>query len=156
MYARDQAIVATPIGKILILGDENQLYRIRLGAEGDVSRGTALMVRAAAEQFDAWFAGARQVFDLTLDLPATARGAELRRGLIAVGYGDTMSYGALARRLNSGPRAIGQLCARNPYPIVVPCHRIVGAGGALGSYSAGEGLKTKSWLLDFERAHQTG
>ncbi len=77
----------------------------------------------------------------------------MREGLIAVGYGETVSYGELAKRLDSGPRAIGQLCARNPFPIVVPCHRVLGAGGALGSYSAGDGPATKQWLLDHEQRH---
>ena len=64
-----------------------------------------------------------------------------------------MSYGALAQETGSAARAIGQACARNPFPILVPCHRVLGAGGVLGAYSAGEGPHTKSRLLDLER-HQ--
>jgi len=70
---------------------------------------------------------------------------------MAIPPGETISYGALARIAGSSPRAIGQACARNPFPIVVPCHRVVGSGGAIGHYSAGRGIITKSWLLDHER-----
>lgn len=151
MYARDHALIATPIGRVRIDGDETRIASIRICADGPLAHGIAAPVRAAAEQLEQWFAGERRDFELVLEPAGTPRGAELRDGLIAVGYGDTLSYGALARLLGSSPRAIGQLCARNPYPIVVPCHRILGSGGALGSYSGGEGPKTKSWLLDHER-----
>ena len=75
----------------------------------------------------------------------------LRQAIVDIAYGTTASYGALAKAIGSSPRAIGQACARNPFPIIVPCHRILGAGGALGAYSAGEGPITKSRLLDHER-----
>lgn len=108
-------------------------------------------MRIAAEQIAQWFAGERQDFDVPLTPAPTPRGDTLRQGLVAVGFGETLSYGALAQRLGSSARAIGQLCARNPFPLIVPCHRIVGSGGALGHYSAGEGPTTKFWLLDHER-----
>ena len=81
---------------------------------------------------------------------AGPRGEALRAGIAAVGYGETLSYGALARTIGSGARAVGQACARNPYPLVIPCHRILAAGGALGAYSASDGPATKQWLLDHE------
>jgi methylated-DNA-[protein]-cysteine S-methyltransferase len=155
MYARDQALIATPIGPIRIDGGA-RVTSIRICAEGPPSRGSADAVRAAAEQLEQWLAGDRRDFDLDLEPAATPRGEELRAGLVAIGYGETLSYGALARILGSAPRAIGQLCARNPFPIVVPCHRVLGSGGALGHYSGGEGPKTKSWLLDHERHHSGG
>ncbi|WP_294329526.1 methylated-DNA--[protein]-cysteine S-methyltransferase [uncultured Sphingomonas sp.] len=151
MYARDHALIATPIGRIRIEGDDQQLYRIQIGAEGDIAPGTADAVRRASEQIEQWFAGARRGFDLPLARPATARGAILRDGLIAVPFGQTMSYGELSHVLGSSARAIGQLCARNPFPLVVPCHRVLNQNGRLGAYSAGEGPTTKSWLLDHER-----
>lgn len=156
MYARDHALIATPIGAIRIEGDDDVLTRVLIGAEGAPASGTTAAVRAAAVQLDAYFSGDLKDFDLPLPIIKSQRGAELRQGLIALGYGETASYGELARRLESGPRAIGQLCARNPLPIVVPCHRVLNAGGALGSYSAGDGPATKQWLLDHERRHGNG
>jgi methylated-DNA-[protein]-cysteine S-methyltransferase len=155
MYARDHALIATPIGPVRIEGGE-RVSAIRIGGEGKRTPGSAPAVIAAAEQLERWFAGELREFDLLLEPAGTPRGEALRAGLVAVGYGETLSYGALARVLGSAPRAIGQLCARNPFPIVVPCHRVLGAGGALGHYSGGDGPRTKSWLLDHERRHSGG
>ena len=151
MYARDHALIATPIGLIAVEGDETAITGVRIGVEGTVTPGASPAVRAAAEQLEQWFAGERRSFDVPFAPAVTPRGETLRAGLIAVGYGETLSYGALAQRLGSSARAIGQLCARNPFPLLVPCHRVLGSGGALGAYSAGNGSTTKAWLLDHER-----
>lgn len=153
MYARDQASTATPIGIVTVTAIGDRIESVRIDGTR-VSRGTSTLARAAIDQIGAWFAGERTDFSLTLVQPSTDRGEELRQGLIAVGYGETVSYGTLARQLGSSPRAIGQLCARNPYPIIVPCHRVLGAGGVLGAYSAGDGATTKAWLLAHEQRHR--
>jgi len=152
MYARDHALIATPIGLVRIEGDET-LIRIDVRVEGSLRRGNAATVRSAVDQIQSYFSGDLKSFDLPLQQIASARGRVLRAGLIALRYGETASYGELARRLDSGPRAIGQLCARNPFPIVVPCHRVLATGGALGSYSSAEGPATKQWLLDHEQRY---
>lgn len=157
MYAPDHAVIATPIGAIRIEGNGRTLTAIRICADGEpIATGSSVAVRRAAEQIQRYFTGDLKAF--TLDLPelASQRGSALRTGLIAIGYAETVSYGELAKRLDSGARAIGQLCARNPFPIVVPCHRVLGAGGTLGSYSAGDGPATKQWLLDHEWQHSRG
>jgi methylated-DNA-[protein]-cysteine S-methyltransferase len=104
----------------------------------------------AAAQIAAYMAGRLRSFDLPLAPPKSARGQALRAAMIAIGFGETMSYGALARTAGSSPRAIGQACSRNPFPLIVPCHRILASGGLLGHYSAGNGLAAKAWLLDHE------
>ena len=156
MYARDEARIATPIGMIRLTGDEQRLLSITIGAAGDVSRGTYAAVQHAAEQIQQWLAGKRRDFAIALAPAATPRGQALRDAMIAIGYGETASYGELAQRAGSSPRAVGQACARNPFPIVVPCHRVLGAGGALGHYSGGDGPATKRWLLEHERALHGG
>ncbi|MBO9621921.1 MAG: methylated-DNA--[protein]-cysteine S-methyltransferase [Sphingomonas sp.] len=153
MYARDHALIATPVGPLRIEGDDAQVTGLWIGGEGQAQAGSATAVRLAAEQLGQWFAGERRDFDLPLAPAGTPRGEALRAGLVAVPYGETLSYGALAEQLGSSARAIGQLCARNPFPIVVPCHRVLAGGGRLGHYSAGEGPATKSWLLEHERRH---
>jgi len=154
MYARDHAGIATPIGIVRIEGDEARLTAIRFG--GDPARGSAAAVRAAAEQLAQWFAGERRDFELALAPAATPRGEALRSAMAGIPYGATLSYGELAGRTGSSARAIGQLCARNPFPIVVPCHRVLAGGGKLGYYSGGDGPKTKSWLLEHERRFTGG
>ena len=154
MYARDHALIATPIGPIRVEGDERVVLRVTLGGDGPLVAGTTEPVRTACEQLHAYFTGDLTTFDLPLPTITSSRGHELRAGLVALGYGETASYGELARRLGSGARAIGQLCARNPLPVIIPCHRVTAAGGALGSYSAGDGPATKQWLLDHEQRHR--
>jgi methylated-DNA-[protein]-cysteine S-methyltransferase len=74
----------------------------------------------------------------------------LRAGIAGVPYGETLTYGALARLIDSAPRAVGQACKRNPFPIIIPCHRVTSASGP-EHYSGGAGISTKAWLLDFEQ-----
>ena len=151
MYARDAASIATPIGLVRVTGTADRIDAIEILATGDAVASDAPAIRDAIQQLEAYFAGRLTAFDLPLAPSPTERGAILRQGIVDVAYGETASYGALAKAIGSSPRAIGQACARNPFPIVVPCHRILGAGGALGAYSAGNGPITKSRLLDHER-----
>ncbi|WP_010184334.1 methylated-DNA--[protein]-cysteine S-methyltransferase [Sphingomonas sp. PAMC 26605] len=151
MYARDTTRIATPVGVITLTGDDDALYSITIGGQDDALAGHARSVRAAEEQLRAWFAGTLKTFDLPLSPAVSERGQVLRDAMIAIPYAETLSYGALAKRAGSSARAIGQACARNPFPIVVPCHRVLNASGSLGAYSAGDGPVTKDWLLAFER-----
>lgn len=151
MYARDTARIATPVGMVTLIGDDGALHSITIGRDGDPIAATTKPVREAEAQLRAWFAGALATFDLALSPVASVRGQALRDAMIAIPYGETLSYGALAKRAGSSARAIGQACARNPFPIVVPCHRVLNASGSLGAYSAGDGPVTKDWLLAFER-----
>lgn len=158
IYARDTAIVATPIGTIAIDGDSEQLYRLRILAQNESIQptGSNPLLKEAEGQLNAWFAGKTRSFDLPLAPMTTSRGTALRAGLIAVRYGETLTYAGLANRLESAPRAIGQLCARNPFPIIVPCHRILSTGNGPQSYSAEDGAITKNWLLVHEQAILNG
>ena len=100
----------------------------------------------------AWFAG--QELPLPpLAAPATPFQARLRAALLAIPRGETRTYGELARALGSSPRAVGQALKANPLPLLIPCHRVVGAHG-LGGFACGTDWKRK--LLDFERNGATG
>lgn len=151
MYARDHGVIATPIGPVRVDGGEDVLVSLKIGGTDAPRTAGATAVRAALEQLESWFAGERQDFDLPLEPLPTSRGTELRAAMIGIGYGETLSYGELARQAGSSARAIGQLCSRNPFPILVPCHRVLADGGRLGNYSGGDGPRTKSWLLEHER-----
>ena len=149
-YARAAATIATPIGPIRIEAEGDALTGIRIGRSGG-DADTALLPEAAA-QLAAYFAGDLTMFDLPLATAVSDRGPELRQAICSVGYGETASYGDLAARTGASARAVGQACASNPFPIIVPCHRVLPTGGALGYYSAGDGPATKAWLLKHERA----
>lgn len=146
------AHIQTPIGTVTVTGDGRQLIQIAVGEEpADANAAPDALLREALAQIDAWFAGTLTTFDLPLAPAITPRGPDHRAAIAGIGYGETASYGALARMIGSSPRAIGQACRRNPFPIIIPCHRVLGAGGALGHYSAGQGIATKNWLLHHER-----
>jgi methylated-DNA-[protein]-cysteine S-methyltransferase len=149
------ALPSSPLGMILIESDASQIHRISLVPPGSAEisdPGTMSMPAAeAVAQLEAYFDGRSDRFDLPLAPASTARGEALRRAIVDIPPGETRSYGEVARLAASSPRAVGQACARNPFPIVVPCHRVLGTGGAIGHYSAGDGVATKRWLLEHER-----
>ncbi len=110
---------------------------------------TPLLARAA-EQLGEYFAGARRDFDLPLDPAGTPFQRRVWTEMARIPFGATESYGALAREVGSVARAVGGACGANPIPIVIPCHRVVGEGGALGGFSGGTGVETKIALLELE------
>lgn len=105
---------------------------------------------AAAEQLAAYFGGQLTAFDLPLAPAGTPFQQLVWQAMRMIPFGSAASYGGLARQLGSSARAVGRACARNPLPIVIPCHRVLASGGALGGYSGGTGLETKRWLLRHE------
>ena len=129
------------------------------GAAG-ISAAQAGLVTAARDQLAEYFRGTRSAFDLPLDWGSASRARREILGLLAgtVRYGQTITYGSLARRQALrdgrpviGARAIGSIMGSNPIPVIVPCHRVVAADG-LGGYSGGSGPEVKRWLLTFEGA----
>lgn len=135
------AVIATAFG------DERAL-RERLGGS-DLLRDGA-RVAAARRQADEYFEGGRRAFTV----PLAASGSDFQHrvwaALGAIPYGETRSYGELAREIGSSARAVGRANATNPICVIVPCHRVIGADGSLTGFAFGE--ETKSRLLDHERA----
>jgi len=149
----------SPVGRLLIAGDEDGL-RFVLFAEGRSHvqptpgwREDAAPVSEAVRQLREYFAGRLRRFDLPLSMAGTSFQKNVWRELQAIPYGQTMSYGELARRLGcpGASRAVGLANGANPLSIVVPCHRVVGSNGKLVGY--GGGLKNKEWLLALEQAN---
>ncbi len=153
--------MASPVGVIELRGTLRGLSGLFMAGHrhGPTSQERATWQRhddslaQARVQLEEYFAGSRRVFDLPLDLEATGGTAFQRRvwaALCDVPYGETISYGELARRIGqpSAVRAVGLANGRNPISIIVPCHRVIGASGALVGY--GGGLERKRVLLDLE------
>ncbi len=105
-------------------------------------------------QLDQYFAGTRTRFDVPMRLGGTDFQRQVWAQLCAIPYGETISYGELARRVGNpkASRAVGLANGRNPVAVIVPCHRVIAADGSLGGY--GGGLERKTHLLDLERAHR--
>lgn len=93
--------------------------------------------------------GERRVFDLEVQYPDGITG-DVMAAMAEIPYGETRTYGDLATTLGTAPVAVGQACGRNPVPIIVPCHRVVGSDSGLRGYSAADGVATKRRLLEFE------
>jgi methylated-DNA-[protein]-cysteine S-methyltransferase len=144
-----QSSCLTPLGELTVSEEDGAIVALDWGRGRDQAR-TPLLDRAIAQIQD-YFDGRRTSFDLPLMPPGTAFQRRVWAALLEIPYGETRSYGELARRLGSAARAIGQANGANPIPLIIPCHRCLAAGGALGGYSGGEGPPTKAWLLDHER-----
>ena len=157
-------IVDSPIGKLLLAATEVGLVRVAFAVEGhDVVLGRLAdtvsprvlhhprRLDTVARELDEYFAGTRKEFDLNLDFQL-AKGfrREVLRHLPEIEYGHTASYSAVATASGSprAVRAVGTACAKNPLPLVVPCHRVVRSDGSLGQYAGGPELKAV--LLDLE------
>ncbi|NJC89210.1 MAG: methylated-DNA--[protein]-cysteine S-methyltransferase [Desulfuromonas sp.] len=164
-----QYTMSTPIGRLRLHARNHRLSGIVILGEapGWSSRhdtellpaGAAAepVIKQAAAELEEYFAGLRKTFDVPLDLPGWPPfSATVLQALRAVPYGETVSYGELAVRAGSprAARAVGQVMAANPLPIIIPCHRVVAAGGGEGGYSGGGGVQTKRWLLEMERRNR--
>jgi methylated-DNA-[protein]-cysteine S-methyltransferase len=142
----------TPIGTLGLVGSNAGLSRVLWSANGLRNESSALLDEVAA-QLGAYFAGERIEFDLPLDLDGTEFQRQCWLALASIPYGQTVSYGEQARRLGLGPdaaRAVGSANGQNPLPLVLPCHRVIGADGSLTGF--GGGLHLKRFLLEHEGA----
>lgn len=139
--------IDTPVGRLTI-DEQNEVIVAIAWNDTPAGNGSPLLDEAA-RQLAAYFAGGLRQFELPLAASGTEFDRQVRAAMQAIPYGETRTYGDLAHATDSGPRAIGRACGRNPIPIIVPCHRVLAAGG-LGGYSGGAGLPTKEWLLGLE------
>jgi methylated-DNA-[protein]-cysteine S-methyltransferase len=148
-----RAVVDTPIGPLGLVASDTGLRSVLFDGGRVRPEGSSPVLDAAAQQLEQYFAGELVEFDLPFELD----GSEFQRrcwlALATIPYGRTVSYGEQARRLGLGPdaaRAVGAANGRNPLPVVLPCHRVIGANGSLTGF--GGGLHRKRFLLEHEGA----
>jgi methylated-DNA-[protein]-cysteine S-methyltransferase len=148
--------ISTPVGRLRLAGDERGLRSISFenrfhpATLAERPQRTEEPFREAIAQLNAYFAGELRRFDLPLAPEGTPFQREVWSALMAIPYGETVSYGELARRLGrpAASRAVGAANGKNPIPIVIPCHRVVGAEGSLTGFGGGIAIKRR--LLDLE------
>jgi methylated-DNA-[protein]-cysteine S-methyltransferase len=149
-------IIESPINDLLLVGDGSALHRLDM-REGrrPVAIDPSWERRDAAfqnarDQLSEYFDGHRHKFDVELEMTGNAFELRVWRELCAIPYGETLSYGQVARAIGApdAPRAVGLANGRNPIAVIVPCHRVIGADGSLTGY--GGGLRRKRLLLDLE------
>ncbi|MDO4516086.1 MAG: methylated-DNA--[protein]-cysteine S-methyltransferase [Bacillota bacterium] len=144
----EQAVIVTPMGPLTLFARESRLTALVFGDFGSYDH--LPLFGETQRQLEEYFAGSRQNFDLPLDPGGTDFQRRVWRALMDIPYGTAISYRELARRADCprGYQAVGQANGRNPLPILIPCHRVIGADGTLGGYSGG--LDRKRFLLDLE------
>lgn len=148
------AVIATPIGQIGIFFQNKSLVDIRfLPPSVSTLTPRTAQARKACHQLRSYFHNPRKYFHIPLAPVGTPFQRRVWRALRRIPAGLTLSYGALAQKLSTSPRAVGNACRANPVPIIIPCHRVVAAngdGGFMGKRS-GSALHLKQWLLQHER-----
>jgi methylated-DNA-[protein]-cysteine S-methyltransferase len=148
-----KAVLDTPIGPLGLVASDTGLRTVLFDGARIRPEGCSAVLAEAERQLDAYFAGELVQFDLPLELDGTDFQQRCWLALRSIPYGQTVSYGEQARRLGLGPdsaRAVGAANGQNPLPIVLPCHRVIGANGSLTGF--GGGLHVKRFLLEHEGA----
>jgi methylated-DNA-[protein]-cysteine S-methyltransferase len=147
----------SPIGQLLLVGDEASLRCLYMVDHkhqlpvADRSERNDMAFRDVRQQLEAYFAGKLQRFEVALAGEGSAFQKRVWQALLEIPFGETESYGQLARRIGNdkASRAVGLANGRNPISIIVPCHRVIGANGSLTGY--GGGVERKKWLLEHEK-----
>lgn len=141
--------VDTPVGRLRVTEDDGAITAIGWGGAAEGAESPVLA--DARRQIGEYFAGARTAFDL----PLRVAGSDFQRAvcdaMLAIPFGETRSYGDIAADLGASAQAVGAACGGNPIPVVIPCHRVLGAT-SLGGYSGAGGIETKVALLRHEGA----
>jgi methylated-DNA-[protein]-cysteine S-methyltransferase len=159
MNKASYTLVDSPLGRILLVGDQSGLIRITFQAGSAATHPAPTWKRRddafddARRQLAAYFAGERRDFDLSLAPRGTPFQRAVWQAVRRIPYGRTATYGEIARRIRKQTafRAVGAANGANPLPIVIPCHRVIGSNGRLTGYSGG--LHLKEALLALERTH---
>jgi methylated-DNA-[protein]-cysteine S-methyltransferase len=151
--------IDSPVGPLFVAADEDGLRAVEfrdnkhpVRRDGDWREGDNAVLRRTHKQLDEYFGGRRHAFDLPLSPHGTEFQKKVWTTLASIPYGETISYAQLASRVGkpTAMRAVGAANGRNPLPIVLPCHRVIGADGSLTGF--GGGLPTKQYLLKLEGA----
>ncbi len=144
-----QRSLQTPVGQLIVSQDGEHICGLRWGRRQFDDR-TPLLDEAAA-QITAYFDSRLQRFNLPMAAQTSPLVHLVLEALFAIRYGETTTYGDVAKRVEAPAQAVGQALGANPLPILIPCHRVLGSD-SLGGFSGGLGIETKVWLLRHEGA----
>jgi methylated-DNA-[protein]-cysteine S-methyltransferase len=142
-------VIASEQGLVAILWENDNPLRVRL--ERATEDADQPILRQTEQQLEEYFSGSRKSFSIPLDIRGTSFQKDVWQQLLAIPFGQTRSYGELAKQLGRplASRAVGAANGRNPLSIVVPCHRVIGSSGKLTGFAGG--LDTKARLLELEK-----
>jgi methylated-DNA-[protein]-cysteine S-methyltransferase len=150
---KQSRLVHSPVGPLRVSEENGRVTALEFDAPGALGGSESPVLLQAERQLAEYFAGSRKAFDLPLTVSGTAFQKAVWAALVSIPYGETRTYGFLARAAGSpgAARAAGGACNRNPLAIIIPCHRAIGADGSLTGF--GGGLDTKAALLNLEKGH---
>ena len=140
----------TPIADLTITEIDDKVVAVDWGWSPFQEKSPLLS--EAKKQLDAYFDGTLTEFDLPLDPDGSQHQKKVWARMQQIPYGQMLTYGEMAAEIGSAAQAVGTACGMNPLPILIPCHRVIAAGGNLGGYSGEGGIYTKKALLTLETA----
>ena len=149
-----QAIVGAPLFSVGVCCDEREIIALELLSPCLEVTPVNDLARESVRQIRAYFDDADFCFDLPLRVSGTFFRRRVWECIAAIPVHENRTYGQLAKELHTAPRAVGQACGANPFPLVIPCHRVIAAGGGLGGFARQGGgflLDVKRWLLAHEK-----
>jgi methylated-DNA-[protein]-cysteine S-methyltransferase len=142
----------SPIGPIALFARDNRIVFIEMCGDPIADSGKAKVLGEARKQLERYFAGKRTELDFEVSLGGTDFQRAVWGEIAKVGFGESITYAQIAQRIGNrkAVRAVGGAVGSNPAPLIIGCHRVLGADGKITGYSGGEGLPTKRWLLAHE------
>lgn len=140
----------TPVGTLSLFEEDEKIVVVEWGQAPEGTQ-TALL-KEAKSQLSAYFSAKLTKFDLPLDPMGSDHQKKVWDEMQKIPFGQTYTYGDIAKTIKSCAQAVGGACGKNPIPIIIPCHRVVGSSGKMTGYSGGDGIETKQQLLRMEEA----
>ena len=142
----------SPLGFITVEAIGEKITHLRMSNSKGDEYGSSPVLRDAKKQLQAYFVGKLTKFDLPVDLRGTEFQKAVWKQIAKTGFGKTITYAEIAEKIGNplASRAVGGAVGSNPVPLIVGCHRVLGANGRITGYSGGDGIPTKRWLLDHE------
>ena len=148
-----QLSMHSPLGDLTLSEEDGKIVAVDWGWGRD--QDATPVLKKAKAQLEDYFDGKLKKFDLPFAPSGTEFHKQVWRAMLRIPYGKTLTYGEIAAKLDASAQSVGTACGRNPLPVLIPCHRVVAAGGKLGGYSGAGGLDTKTALLRLEGALPT-
>lgn len=147
-----QSSITTPVGTLTLSSNGRAITRVTWFRAGDDvgNADSDPILEAAKAEIDQYFSGRLTEFQTPVHLEGSPLQLSVWQAMSTIPFGQFLTYGDVAKAVGSEPQAVGTACGQNPIPVIVPCHRIVGAGGKLTGFSGGNGIETKAYLLDLE------
>jgi methylated-DNA-[protein]-cysteine S-methyltransferase len=142
----------SPVGAVTLLARDNKVVYLTMGSEITPDFGKASILQDAKKQLTNYFKGKSTELDFATDLVGTAFQKAVWKEIEKIGFGKVTTYAEIAKNIGNpkAVRAVGGAVGSNPVPLIVGCHRVLGASGKITGYSGGDGLPTKRWLLNLE------